>query len=237
MVIFLFSPINSKIEPMGARCMGNQVDIIALIDLETPLPVKQCLERCDHGFRVEQASDMVAFRRLILSRKFDCILSSMESPSVGDVICFQLTHRPPIPVVLFPLDELAHHGLEHYERLAVRIRRRVESGRPWQSESHEAPAVLLRGDEIYLRGVDGSDVFWGREGQDSQGVAREMELELRAIDHVRDRLAAAVSDVTEELYLSDVEPEHVSDIVYEGYRKLLLWFRDLDAALGHREGN
>ncbi len=212
------------------------MDIIALIDIETPLPVKQCLERCDRGFRVEQASNMGAFRRLILSKKYDCILSSMESPSVGDVIGFQLTHRPPIPVVLFPQNELALHNLESYERLAGMIRRKVESRKTRRNTGHGAPAVILRGDEIYLR-LDGKEVLWGREDPDSQDVAKTMELELNAIDYVRDRLADAVSDVTKELYLSDLPPEHVSDIVYEGYRKLLLWFRDLDVTLGHREGN
>ena len=43
--------------------MGNRVDIIALIDIDTPMPVKQCLERCDRGFRVEQASNMVAISK------------------------------------------------------------------------------------------------------------------------------------------------------------------------------
>jgi len=217
--------------------MGNRVDIIALIDIDTPMPVKQCLERCDRGFRVEQASNMVAFRRLILSKKFDCIISMMESPCVGDVICFQLTHHPPIPVVLFPLGDLAHHNLEYYERLAARIRRKVESMKTLQNTGHGAPAVIIRGEDIYLRGVDGKDAHWGGEGPESEELGKAMELEFKAIDYVRDRLAAAVSDVTEELYLSDIAPEHVSDIVYEGYRKLFLWFRDLDVALGHREGN
>jgi hypothetical protein len=106
-----------------------------------------------------------------------------------------------------------------------------------QNTSHGAPAVIIRGHEIYLREVDGKAVYWGNEGPDSQDVGKSMELEFRAVDYVRNRLAAAVSDVTEELYLSDLAPEHVSDVVYEGYRKLLLWFRDLDAALGHRQGN
>lgn len=217
--------------------MGKRVDIIALIDIDTPMPVKQCLERCDRGFRVEQAPNMAAFRRLILSKKFDCILSMIESPFVGDVICFQLTHHPTIPVVLFPLGDLAHHNLEYYERLAVRIRRKVESMKTIQNTSHGAPAVIIRGNEIYLRDVDGKAVYWGNEDPDSQDVGESMELEFRAVDYVRDRLAAAVSDVTEELYLSDLASEHVSDVVYEGYRKLLLWFRDLDAALGHRQDN
>jgi hypothetical protein len=217
--------------------MGNKIDIIALIDIDTPMPVKQCLERCDGGFRVEQASNMVAFRRLILSKKFDCILTMIESPYVGNVICFQLTHHPSIPVVLFPLGDLAHHNFEYYERLAGRIRRKVESMKTLQNTSHGAPAVIIRREEIYLRGVDGKDVYWGSEASDSIDLGKAMELEFRAIDYVRDRLAAAVSDVTDELYLSDLAPEHVSDIVYEGYRKLLLWFRDLDAALGHRDGN
>jgi len=196
--------------------MGNRVDIIALIDIDTPMPVKQCLERCDRGFRVEQASNMVAFRRLILSKKFDCIISMMESPCVGDVICFQLTHHPPIPVVLFPLGDLAHH------------RRKVEFMKTLQNTGHGAPAVIIRGEDIYLRGVDGKDAYWGGEGPESEELGKAMELEFKAIDYVRDRL---------ELYLSDIAPEHVSDIVYEGYRKLFLWFRDLDVALGHREGN
>jgi len=211
--------------------MGSQIDVIALIDVDSPILVKQCLESCDQGFRVEQASNMMAFRRLILSRKFDCILSSMDSPWVGEVICYQLTHRPPIPVVLFSRDDLAPHN---HERLAGKIRRKVET---LQNTNHSAPAAIVRGDKIYLRGVDAKEVYWGSESSDSEDLGEEMELEFRAIDYVRDRLAAVVSDLTEELYLSDIAPEHVSDIVYEGYRKLLLWFRDIDVSLGHRDGN
>ena len=222
--------------------MGDQVDIIALVETDTLLPVKQCLERCDHGFRVELASNIGALRRLIVSKKFDCIVSTMESPSVGDIIGFQLTHDPPIPVVLFPQNELeVLHNLENYEKLAGRIRWKVESRRARrsgrQNESHVTPIVLVMEDKIYVKGADGKNVLWGYEGPDSYDLARTMELELMAIDYVRDRLAEAVSNITEELYLSDLPPENVSDILYEGYRKLLLWFRDLDTSLGHRRGN
>jgi len=222
--------------------VGDQVDIIALVETDTLLPVKQCLERCDHGFRVELASNIGALRRLIVSKKFDCIVSTMESPSVGDIIGFQLTHDPPIPVVLFPQNELEIlHNLDGYEKLAGRIRRKVENSKARESrrqnEGHVTPIVLVMEDEIYVKGADGKNVLWGYEGPDSYDLARTMELELMAIDYVRDRLAEAVSNITEELYLSDLPPENVSDIVYEGYRKLLLWFRDLDTSLGHRRGN
>lgn len=221
--------------------MGDQVNIIALIETEIPLPVKQCLESCDHGFRVEQTSDIEAFQRLISSKRFDCILSARESPSMGYIIGFQLTHYPHIPVVLFPQNELdALHGLENCERIAYNIRRRLTSrskrisGR--RNGNQGAATVVVRENEIYIRGADGRNVLWGYEGSGSHDVAKTMELELMAIDYVRDRLAEAVSDITEELCLSDVAPENVSDIVYEGYRKLLLWFRDLDVSLGHRRG-
>ena len=219
--------------------MGDKVDIIALIDTDTPLPVKQCLERCDHGFRVEQASNIGVFRRLISTKKFDCILSTMESPSVGDIISNQLTQNPRIPVVLFPQNELeVLHNLENCEILAGKIRWKVERWKArrsgWQTESHVTPIVLVIEDEINVEGTDGENVLWGYEGPDSYDLARTMELELMAIDYVRDRLAETVSNITEELYLSDLPPENVSDILYEGYRKLLLWFRDLDVALGHR---
>lgn len=204
--------------------------------------MKQCLERCDHDFRVEQASNIVAFRRLIVSKKFDCIVSTMESPSLGHIIGFQLTHDPPIPVVLFPQSELEIlHNLDDCEKLAGRIRRKVESkktrGSGRLNESNGTLSVIVRENEIYVKGADGKNVLWGYEGPDSHDVAKAMELEFMAIDYVRDRLAEAVSGITEELYLSDLPPENVSDIVYAGYRKLLLWFRDLDVSLGHRRGN
>ena len=166
----------------------------------------------------------------------------MESPSVGDIMSFRLTHDPPIPVVLFPQNELEGlHNLDNYRKLAGRIRWKVESRRARrsgrQNESHVTPIVLVMEDKIYVKGADGKNVLWGYEGPDSYDLARTMELELMAIDYVRDRLAEAVSNITEELYLSDLPPENVSDILYEGYRKLLLWFRDLDTSLGHRRGN
>ena len=222
--------------------MGDQVDIIALVETDIPLPVKEYLEGCDRGLRVEQASNIGVFRRLISSKKFDCIVSTMESPSVGDIMSFRLTHDPPIPVVLFPQNELEGlHNLDNYRKLAGRIRRKVESRRAReirnQNEGYVTPIVIVRENKIYVKGVEGKNVLWGYEGPDSYDVAKTMSLELRAIDYVRDRLAEAVSNITEELYLSDFTPENVSDIVYEGYRKLLLWFRDLDTSLGHRRGN
>jgi hypothetical protein len=222
--------------------MGDKVDIIALIETDTPLPVKKCLERCDHGLRVEQASNMRVFRRLISSKEFDCIVSTIESPSVGEIMSFQLTHDPPIPVVLFPQNELEGlHNLENSEKLACRIRRKVESSRAREirkrNEGYVTPIVVVRENGIYVKGADGKKVLWGYEGPDSYDVAKTIELELRAINYVRDRLAEAVSNITEELYLSDLTPENVSDIVYEGYLKLLPWFRDLDGSLGHRVDN
>lgn len=219
--------------------MGDQIEIIALIETDTLLPVKQCLERCDHGFRVELASNIEALRRLVASKKYDCILSTTESPSVGDIIEFQLTHDPPIPVVLLPQNEL--EVLHNFEKLAGKIRRKVENSKAresWrQKEGHVSPTVLVREDQIYVKGADGKNFLWGYEGPDSYDLAKDMALELTAIDYVRDRLAEAVSNITEELYLSDLTPENVSDIVYEGYRKLLIWFRDIDTSLGHRLSN
>jgi hypothetical protein len=222
--------------------MGDQVEIIALVETDTHLSVKKYLERCDHGLRVEQASNLEVFRRLISSKKFDCIVSTTESPSVGDVMSLRLTLDPLIPVVLLPQNELeALQDLENYERLAGTIRRRVESSRAMEIRKRNkgcvTPVVVVRENEIYVRGVKDENVLWGYEGSGSIDVAKDIELELRAIDYVRDRLAEAVSEITEELYLSDLAPENVSDIVYEGYMKLLPWFRDLDLSLGHRLGN
>jgi len=128
--------------------MGDQVDIIALIETDTHLPVKKYLERCDHGLRVEQASNIGEFRRLISSKKFDCIVSTMESPSVGDIISFQLTHDPPIPVVLFPQNELVLHNLDNYMKLAGRIRWKVERRRVReirkQNEGYVTPIVRTK---------------------------------------------------------------------------------------------
>ena len=221
--------------------MGDKVDIIALLETDTPLPVKKYLERCDQGFRVEQVSNMRVFRRLISSKKFDCIVSTMESPSVGDIMSFQLTHVQSLPVVLFPQNELEGlQNLDNYEKLACRIRRKVEGSRAREirkrNEGCTTPNVFVRENEIYVK-VEDKYVLWGYEGSDSYAVAKAIELELRAIDYVRDRLAEAVSNLTEELYFSDLTPENVSDIVYEGYRKLLSWFRDLDGSLGHRVDN
>ena len=221
--------------------MGEKVDIIALIETDTPLPVKKYLERCDHGLRVEQASNMRVFRRLISSNKFDCIVSTIESPSVGDIMSFQLTKDPSIPVVLLPQNELeVLQNLDNYKRLACRIRRKVEGNRAREirkrNMGYMTPNVIVRENEIYVK-VEDNYVLWGCEGSDSYDVAKAIELELRAIDYVRDMLAEAVSNLTEELYLSDLPPENVSDVVYEGYMSLLPWFRGLDESLGHRADN
>ncbi len=226
---------------MRVSYVGDQVNIIALIETDNPLPVKQCLERCDIGFRVELASNMGEIRRLVSSKQYDCIVSTTESSSVGDLMVLQLTLDSPIPVVLFSQNELETlYNLEGYEKMAGRIRRKVNGRRAresGQSNEHVTPTVVVIDDEIYVKGEDEKNILWGHEGPDIYDVAKTMELELRAIDYVRDRLAEAVADITEELYLSDLTPENVSDIVYEGYRKLLLWFRDLDTSLGHRMGN
>jgi hypothetical protein len=221
--------------------MGNQIEIIVLIETGNLLPVKQCLERCDYAFRVKLASNIDALRRQVVSKKYDCIVSATESPSIGDIIGLQLAYDPPIPVVLLPQKELEFLDNLNYEQLAGRIRRKVEKSKARESrrqnDSHGKPVVFVRDDEIYVKGADGKIVFWGCESSDSYGVAETMGLELVAIDYVRDRLAEAVSDITEELYHSDLDPENVSDIVYEGFLKLLLCFRDLDMSLGHRLGN
>jgi len=226
---------------MRVGYVGDKVNILVLIEKDTQRSVKQCFERCDNGFRVELASNMGEIRRLILLKQYDCIVSTTESSSVGDLIGLQLTLDSPIPVVLFSQNELETlYNLEGYEKMAGRIRRKVNGRRAresGQSNGNVMPTVVVIEDEIYVKGEDGKNVLWGHEGPDIYDVAKTMEFELRAIDYVRDRLAEAVADITEELYLSDLTPENVSDLVYEGYMKLLLWFRDLDTSLGHRRGN
>lgn len=220
--------------------MGKRVNILAFIEGDSqPELLRYVLERYDPDFHVDLAATILAVQEHIHSNTYDCMMSTHESPHLGAVRRLQITSRSPeIPLLLLHQRELdsLHIGTDITKhacelRRLVEKRGQIKDNRP-QPRTH--PLVSIREGDIYVEGADGKDILWGYEGIDPYSVASSMELELRAIDYVRDRLAVTVSEVTEELNQAELPIEDVPDLVFEGYRKLLLWFRDLDESFGCR---
>ena len=84
------------------------------------------------------------------------------------------------------------------------------------------PRVKVRGTAIFIVKGDGIEMFWGEEENEliAKIVAEKIQMELRAINYVKHKLAIAVNSLMDDLIELGVSTEHLNDIIFEGYSNL-----------------
>jgi hypothetical protein len=94
----------------------------------------------------------------------------------------------------------------------------------------EYPKAFSDGLAIIIRYGNGAEEIWGYESdiKSAEKVAKEIELGLRSIDYVSMELMRFLNDAGDQLETRGVPPEHVNEYVWEGYRKVLKLFNDLE---------
>ena len=97
------------------------------------------------------------------------------------------------------------------------------------------PSVIVRDNKLFIVDEDGSEEYWGAEDEETiEDIAYNMELELKAIQWVRLELERFIGELTEVMKYSDIPRNDISDIIYEGYRALLMRFQKMDESYNER---
>ncbi|MGD2142079.1 MAG: hypothetical protein PVH79_01210 [Candidatus Bathyarchaeota archaeon] len=89
-------------------------------------------------------------------------------------------------------------------------------------ELPEFPIALVRGTEVYIVNEDGQESLWGHEidVDSAYEVAEEIQMELRAIKYVKNRLSEFLDRIAEELLVFGIPLEHLDKVIYEGCFKV-----------------
>lgn len=243
---------------MSGGGKGQKIRVIA-IDDEADMAelLKVYLEDIDPGLSVDSFSLPEALLERLREEAYDVIVSDHLMPGMSGLELAERVRRVwETPIILYTgrgSEEVASEAFalgvtdylrkepdpRHFEALARRIRRVVEDAKkddakPPVVRLPDYPRVVARGFQLFIQEGDGSESLWGTEIDDPIGVAREMDLELRAMRWVRDELAGFVARLTEALRSRGISEETVPDVVYEGYRGLLEWFMRMDVSHRHR---
>ncbi|MCJ7731902.1 hypothetical protein MUP51_06255 [Candidatus Bathyarchaeota archaeon] len=136
-------------------------------------------------------------------------------------------------------DNLLSEDAVSYDLLVKRIRRTinpvVKRGTPTTLKLPMTPRIIVRGNKLFIVGEDGSEELWGNEDEETiEEIAYNMELELKAIQWVRLELERFIGELTEVMKHSDIPRNDISDIIYEGYRSLLIRFQKMDESYNER---
>jgi hypothetical protein len=217
--------------------------------------LSRCLAEYDPGIKIEHPRNVESLIQLMETTSFDCIISPEDLSFLNRTELLQrLAEVLSLPVIRYlgesrlpestRIDSsliqelLSRENMLSYRVLSRRIRLTVAStgevGFAGLGLS-DAPRVVVRGDRLFIVDADGSERLWGSESMDEiHDVARDMELELRAVRWVRLELERLIGELTEVVMCSGVQEDRVSDIIFEGYRSLLLLFMRMDEYYGER---
>ena len=231
--------------------MGEGIRVITLDDEPNHSELlKIYLEDYDSELDVESYTSPKLLIQMLKERKYDCIVTDNILPGItGLELARQIRKVSSIPIILYTekgsqeiaveafsagINDYMRKELDprHFEVLAKRIRRIVETHRNIPSDKlprlPDFPKVELEDSILYIREENGQRTSWGEEYDPDGMVAKQMEVELRAIRYVRNELANFVTELTENLTNLDIPFEEIPDIIYEGYLELLKWFKKLD---------
>jgi hypothetical protein len=89
------------------------------------------------------------------------------------------------------------------------------------------PKVITRDTCVYVCFEDGSEMFWGDEDSivDAIVIARELELELRAVKYLKTMIKDFVEDMMAYLYSVDASEDLIVSIIKDGHN---FAFNELD---------
>lgn len=237
--------------------MGERIHVLAIDDNRDR--VKQLvryISEHDPDFKIEHPLDIKTLIRLIETTTFDCIISPEEISVLDN---FELTQKlseiMSLPIIQYlgeskpPLykkipsesfkDNLPSEDALSYSVLIKRIRNTIN---PVINRDNTTaltlpmnPSVIVRDNKLFIVGEDGSEELWGNEDEETiEEIAYNMELELKAIQWVRLELERFIGELTEVMKHSDIPRNDISDIIYEGYRSLLIRFQKMDESYNER---
>ena len=91
----------------------------------------------------------------------------------------------------------------------------------------QTPEVIARGRTVVICYRDGSEIVWGDEKNhnDAQRLAREIEIELRAINYIKWHVRTFINSMIDILNSIDADEQLLNSIIKDGH---LFAFNELD---------
>lgn len=101
---------------------------------------------------------------------------------------------------------------------------------PKQLRLPQTPIVVVRDNCIVICFIDGSETVWGEEAShiDALNIARELEIELRAINYIKWYVRSFIQEMVELLYSIDADETLLLSIIKDGHS---IAFNNLDFSI------
>lgn len=207
--------------------------------------LSRCLAEYDPGIKIEHPRNAESLIQLMETSSFDCIITPGDLSFLNRTELLQrLAEVLSLPVIRYlgesrlpestRLDSsliqelLSGENMLSYRVLSKRIRQTIACNGKVRFAGlflPDAPRVVVRGNRLFIVDEDGSERLWGSESMDEiNDIAHDMELELRTVRWVRLELERLIGELTEVVMYSGIPEDRVSDVIFEGYRSLLLQF-------------
>ena len=225
--------------------MKNIIRVLAIDgDEKRVRQLSRFLTEYDPGIKIEHPKDAESLIQLMETNSFDCIITPGDLSFLNRTELLQrLTEVLSLPVIRYLGDSrlpestrldsslvqdlLSGENVLSYRLLSERIRRTIAKGKMGfvGLGFPDAPRVVVKGNRLFIVDEDGSERLWGSESVDEiNDIAHDMELELRAVRLVRLEFEMLIGELTEVVMCSGIPEDRVSDVIFEGYRSLLLKF-------------
>ena len=195
------------------------------------------------GIKIDHTTDIMPFIHLVETNSYDCVLSSEPDLLPKTELMSKIIQLLKLPRLTYlgntRLPESTHNDQEtlkeqnsqSYQVLADRIRKTVSKKKNEPSYLPDHPKVVVRGEEIFIINDDGTETSWGTESiAEIHRIAENMDTELKSIQWVRDEIERCISEITMLLSQSGLPEEDIADLIFEGYRSVLVKFKRFDSS-------
>ena len=90
---------------------------------------------------------------------------------------------------------------------------------PKQLKLPQSPNVIVRDNFIVICFIDGSETIWGEETShiEALNIARELEIELRAVNFIKSQIKNFIKEIGEILYSIDADETLLLSIIKDGH--------------------
>jgi len=224
--------------------MGNIIHVLVIDENEDRVnQLREHLSIHAPDIKIDHTTDILSFIHLVETNSYNCILSSELDLVTKKELISNIVQLIKVPRLTYLGDtrlpestnrkheELMEQNSQSYIVLADRIRKIVSKKHNETAYLPDHPKVVVRGEEIFILNDDGTETNWGTESIDEiHRIAENMDAELKSIQWVRDEIESCISEITMMLSYSGLPEEVVADLIFEGYRSVLVKFKRFDSS-------
>jgi hypothetical protein len=225
--------------------LGELIRILVLDNnFERVDQLKEHLSIQDPEIKIDHTTDLMSFIQLVETNSYDCILSPEADILNKTELMSKIIEILKAPRLIYlgdsrlpestqrnsnSKDTMDYQNSLSYKVLAERIRKAVSKKNMASAYLPEHPSVVVRDQEIFIVNDDGSETSWGQESIDEvHRIAESLDKELKSIQWVRNEIERCISEITMVLSYSGIPDKDIADLIFEGYRSVLVRFKRLD---------